>query len=60
MEGDVCEGNEVGYRIREREKVLGGLMDIWKRGKLTREVKKKMFKGWERGVAVECEKRKKD
>jgi len=43
--GDVCEGDEVGYRIREGEKVLGGLRDIWKRGRLTREVKKKMFEG---------------
>ena len=41
--GDVCKGDEVGYRIREGEKVLGGLRDIWKRGRLTGEVKKKML-----------------
>ena len=44
-EADVSMSDEVGHRIREREKVLGGLRDIWDRGRLPREVKVRMFEG---------------
>ena len=37
--------DEVCHRIREGEKVLGGLRDIWDRGRLPREVKVRMFEG---------------
>ena len=44
--GEGGEYLEVGHRIKEGEKVLGGLKDIWKRGRLTREVKVKMFESY--------------
>ena len=34
---------EINHRIAEGMKALGGLREIWKRGKITRDVKVKMF-----------------
>ena len=45
LRGEGSVDDEVGHRIREGKKVLGGLRDIWNRGRLSRGVKLKMFEG---------------